>query len=196
MPPSVRLVILAQMSLGLFLLVCFVLMPHFLLQSDEGGVSNYGTYSATIIPYTLAFGLCGVLTLQAARVFWTDTARSRQLRRVLFGSGWFYLAVLESTYLYQVSGLLDDIHIAVGVLLLVFQIATATWFGHVFTRDVLQTVLLAAQGAGFILAVLTLFGVLHVLFIAEVVTSLTFGWLLIRVVRQACPDCTDTKNLR
>ena len=160
-------------------------MPHFLFESDEGGFSNYGVYNETIVLYTLAFGLCGVLTLQAARVLPIGIVHRRGLQCILQLAGWLYLFVLESTYLYQVNGLLDLIHIVSGITLFLFETAATIWFGYVFARDRSQNVLLVIELVGFVLGLLTLFGILHVLFVAETLTNAAFGMLTIRTVRQA-----------
>lgn len=185
MRSSVRLLVYAQICLWLFLFVCFLLIPHYLLQRDEGGISNYGVYRATIVPYTLAFGACGLLTLQAAHVLPERTVRRKPVWRILVIFGWLCFFVLESTYLYQVGGALDGIHIVAGLVLSIFQVWAALWFGRAFPRDVLQDCLLALQLVGFVLGVLTFVGILQVLFIAEVTASVAFGSLLVRTVRQA-----------
>lgn len=168
--------------------MCFLLMPHFLLESDEGGLSNYGVYQRTIVPYTLAFSLCGLLTLQSAHALPIATRQRQQLWRVLIAFGWLCFLIVESTFLYQVGGILDGIHIAAGIVLISFETITASWFGLAFSRDRKQSALIVAQFIGFLLTLLTFAGLLHVLFVAEVFTSLVFGILLIRTVRQAIDE--------
>lgn len=194
MRDSVRLLILAQLILWAFLFICFLLIPHYLLERNEGGLSNYGVYARTIVPYTLAFGLCGLLSLQAARVLSPKIERRRELRWMLAGFGWLCLFVLESTYLYQVNGVLDDIHIVAGIVLFVFETAAALWLGWVYPRDWLQDFWLVVQLFGFILSVLTFAGHLHILFIAEIMTGLGFGVLLAQTAKSAFYASTSTKS--
>lgn len=185
MRSSVRLLVYAQLSLWVFLFVCFLFIPNFLLQSDEGGISNYGVYARTIVPYTLAFGMCGLLTLQAARVLPEYTVKRKTLWSILTIFGWLCLLVLETTYLYQVGGLIDDAHVFAGILFLVFETGSTLWLWKVYFRDIVQGIVLSVQIVGFILAALTYAGVLHVLFVAEIASSLSYGVLLIRSVKRA-----------
>lgn len=185
MHSAVRLLVLSQISLWFFLFVCFVLLPHFLLEANEGGVSNYGVHTATIIPYTLAFMLAGLLLFWAASVLPKQTTHRRSLQWVLGIVGSLYLLTLESTYPYQVNNLFDSIHMYAAIVLFLIQLLAAVWIWHAFTHDTVQNVLFAVQIVGLLLLTLTLFGVLHVLFIAETVTGMDFGILLVHTVRQA-----------
>jgi len=178
-----RLVLLGQLSLFAFLFVCFLFNPHFLLESNEGGVSNYGVYARTIVPYTLAFGGCGVLTLWAARLVPEASREQRQLRLWLALFGLLYLAVLVTTYPYKINHAFDGVHIVAGVVLLVAELAAGAWFALARPRNTANIALLGALLFSFTLAALTFFGRLHILFIAELATSAAFGALLFRATR-------------
>jgi hypothetical protein len=185
MNTSVRLLVWSQLSLGLFLLVCIVLIPHFLFTSNEGGVSNYGTYALTIIPYTLAFGLGGLLMIWAAHILPKKLRERRTFQWVIAGVGWLYLLALESTYAYQVNTVFDNIHVTVGALLFTAQVVSAVWLGRTFVNDRLQTALLVAELVGFCLLVITFVGYLHILLVAELVAGACFGALLIRSLKSS-----------
>jgi hypothetical protein len=182
---SARLLLLSQLSFWLFLVLCLLLMPHFLLESDEGGVSNYGVYTKTIIPFTLAFGLCGVLMLEAAEALPRELAHHQTLQRYLYSIGGLNLVVLESTYTYQVNSLFDGVHVYASVMLLVAEVVAGMWLWRVYTHGMLQTVGLCLLLTGFCFLVLTFFGLLHVLFIAETVASAGFSVLLVWTVGHA-----------
>ena len=177
---TVRLLLLAQLSLFIFLAICFVLIPHFLLEPNEGGVSNYGTYAKTVVPYTLGFGLCGVLTILASRSLPRMIARRRTLRWVFLVLGVLYLVVLLSTYPYRLNHMFDVIHIYLGTALVLYSTALSIWLTFALLRSRVTFVLLACELVGFILSVLTFLGHLHVLFVAEILTSAAFGTLLVR----------------
>jgi hypothetical protein len=179
---SVRLLLFAQLSLFFFLFICFMLIPHFLLESNEGGISNYGTYAKTVVPYTLAFGLGGLLTIRAAKSLPKRMSRHQALYWVLSITGGLYLLVLLSTYPYKLNKTFDNIHTYAGFALAVFGMMTAFWFALVLARNFLNLVLLSAQTAGFILAILNYLGYVHLLFVAELLTGTAFGALLVRGV--------------
>jgi len=157
-------------------------MPHFLLEPNEGGVSNYGVHARTVIPYTLAFGLCGVLTLLAAKALPHETPNRRALQWILSLAGSLYILVLISTYTYQVNNVFDTIHVYAGIGLFLLEAVAAIWLARSSIRDALQVVSLAVQIVGCILSVLTYFGYLHVLFIAEMLTNIGFGALLVHAI--------------
>jgi hypothetical protein len=178
---AARYVLWGQISLFGWLLICFLLIPHFLLESNEGGVSNYGLYLKTVVPYTLAFGLGGGLTLRAACLLPTS-ASYRPLRRTLIFLGVWLLVILLSTYPYKLNNTFNDLHLGAGILLFIAETLLAGWFALVLASDTANRLLWTAQLVGFSLAGLTFFGVLHVLFIAQMLNSAAFGALLVRTV--------------
>jgi hypothetical protein len=175
--------VLAQLTLFLFLFICFLLIPHFLFESNEGGVSNYGTYARTIIPYTIGFGLCGVLTIQAALSLPKEISY-RALRRALLLLGILYLLELLSTYSYKQSDVFNNIHVFISALSAVYCMAISIWLALSVARTSVNVLLMLAQCLGFIAAALTYVGYLHILFIAEVFTGAVFGILLVRVTNE------------
>lgn len=185
MRSPVRVLLVAQLCLFVCLLLCVLLIPHFLFESNEGGVSNYGTFVKTVIPYTLGFGICGVLTIRAAIL-----VPKQRLRLLLIILGALYLFVLLSTYLYKHSVFLDDLHHGAGGLLVLYTVAFGVWLSTFKARSTVTLLLLAVQLIGFLLAVLTFIGVLHVLFIAELLESLAFGALLVVAV----PRFTEVRH--
>jgi hypothetical protein len=179
---AVRYVLLGQVSLFGFLFVCLMLIPHFLLESNEGGVSNYGLYAKTIVPYTLAFGLCGLLTLLAMRFIPHEISHYKALKMALASLGVLLIAVLLSTYPYKVNDTLNAVHVYVGTALAFLELGLGTWFTLVLARDAKNIAFLALQVIGFVLGILTHFGVIHILFVTELLTSLAFGVILVRTV--------------
>lgn len=168
-----RLLFVSQLCLSIGLFVCVLLMPHFLFESNEGGVSNYGTYTKTVIPYTFGFGICGILTLRVARI-----STNRMMHRLLWILGLLYLFVLISTYPYKLDATYDNIHHAAGASLLIYSLGFGMWLSLFRARSIATIALFTAQLIGFLMAILTSLGVLHVLFIAELLSSLAFGVLL------------------
>lgn len=173
---------LGQLAFGFFILVCTVLLPHYLFEKNEGGISNFGVRSLTAIPYSLAFGLAGIFTLQGVKKLQTKTGVQRKLKVALAVLGFMYLAVLVSTFPYKVNGAFNDLHQAVSVLFIILELLLGVWFAFMVHRNVWTYFLLAALIIGFILATLTHFNLIHVLFIAELLIGLSFGALLVLTV--------------
>jgi len=178
---TARLIMLGQLSLFLCLSICFLLIPHFLFESDEGGVSNYGTYARTIVPYTLGFGVCGVLTIRAALSL-PKGSSYRTLRRALILLGALYLLELFSTYPYKVNDIFNNIHVFISAVSALYCMAIGIWFALSVARNPVNITLMLVQSLGFVVAALTYLSYLHVLFIAEMFTGAIFGVLLVHTV--------------
>jgi hypothetical protein len=177
MRQNTRYIFLGQVSLFLFLFVCLLLNPHFLLEANEGGVSNYGLHLKTVVPYTLAFGLAGILTIFGARGI-----PSRTLRIALRKLGALFLAVLLTTYFYKFNHSLDNIHEYVSAALFFAELGLGTWFTISIGHSPATITALGIQYFGFILGILNYVGAIHKLFIAEIVASLGFSALLVMTV--------------
>jgi hypothetical protein len=178
-----RNVLLGQISLFVFLFICFLIIPHFLFEPNEGGVSNYGTYAKTVIPYTLAFGLSGISLLLSAKII-----SNSLIRYSLYALGSLFIAVLVSTYCYKANSALNNIHDYLSAALLIAELIVGTWFGLFISRNPINIGALSLQYVGFFLGVLNYVGINHKLFIAEVIASLGFSILLIKTV-----DVTQSK---
>ncbi len=165
----------------LFLGICVAIVPHVLLAHDEGGVSNYGVYGKTVAPYTIAFVVCGVFTLMAAHLAPRTPAVLRRFRVALHILGLLFLVLLITTYPYKLNSTLKNIHVGVGIILFCFEMAMGIWMTFVLQRDRVALLLLLLQAIGFLLAFVTLIGALHILFISQILASVAFGILLVRV---------------
>jgi hypothetical protein len=179
----IRCIVLGQLILFVFLLICLVLMPHFLFESNEGGISNYGLYARTVVPYSLAFGLCGLLTLKAAYYVPRHIAAYQALRVVLAILGVLFIAVLVSTYPYKINNTFGNIHAYIGLAFTVWELLLGIWFGLFLARNFKNLLLLLVEWVGFVFGILTHANVIHILFIAEILTTCTFGILLMRTSR-------------
>jgi hypothetical protein len=177
---TTRDVVYSQCCLFFFWAVCIALEPRFLLERDEGGLSNFGVHARTVVPYSLAFLLPALLIARAALAIDEVDTTARRFRRILLALAWLLLAVLVSTYCYKLNVELRDLHIGVAIAMLCFETAASAWIALAVTGRLVDRVLLGVQVAGLVIAALTLVGVLHLLFLAQLVTSAAFGALLVR----------------
>jgi hypothetical protein len=176
--------VLAELLFLFFLIVSVALHPGFVLKSDEGGMSNYGLHIKTAVPYTLAIVFLALFNRQAALLYVGDDRRSRRLRFLLKSYCTVLLSVLLSTYFYSLSTGLKDIHFALGTLLIVTVGFGSVWMYQLWRPSVPVSLLLLFQLSGDTLALLTVFGNVHVLFLAEMLSNIGFEVLLIRTGRK------------
>ncbi|MGC2175367.1 MAG: hypothetical protein WA614_07880 [Acidimicrobiales bacterium] len=177
---SARDVAWGQIGFAVFIGVCVVLHPGFVLKANEGGISDYGVHAKTLAPYTLALGLPGVLTYLAARRLPVVSPDARRLRAVLFAYAALITLTLLSTYPYTLNRMLADVHIAVGAVVTVFESGASLWMYRAVRR---YATVLVAQLVGLVLGWLTIIGVLHVLFASEMISGVAFAYLLVRTTQ-------------
>jgi hypothetical protein len=159
--------------------MCTVITPDFLFKPHEGGASNYGVHSTTVVPYTLAFVLCSAFIMRAAHLL-AHVARVKRFRYALYVLASLFLTVLVSTYPYKLNSFLDTVHIGIAIVLFYFETGMAIWIGLVLLKDVLSKTLLITEIIGFLTASFSLGGAVHILFVAQVITAVSFGALLVR----------------
>lgn len=187
----VRLTLISQICLyGLFLL-CVCLMPHFLFEKDEGGASNFGLYARTIIPYSLAFLLSAGFLFSAAQALPKHVPQQQALTRTMRCIAALLICVLLSTYPYKVNNLLDGIHVVAALALILSEFIAGIWFVQL-TKDAASLVLFSLQVLGILLSLLTTLGVLHILFLSQIVSGVAFGWLFVRTVSSVMKKSNTT----
>ncbi len=174
---ATRDVATGQICFVFFLGVCVALHPGLVLKADEGGMSNFGVHATTVVPFTFALGLPTVLTYAAARRLRASRAESSRVRALLNLYSALLALTLLSTYPYTLDRTLTDLHIAVGICLTVFESVASVWIYRELHR---YAAVLAAQLVGLVLAGLTIIGVLHILFLTEVLSGAAFAYLLVR----------------
>jgi hypothetical protein len=178
-----RLVERGQICFGLFIALCVALHPGFVLKWNEGGMSDYGSHIVTAVPYTLALLGLAEFSRHAASVYRQNDRTTRRLRRVLYAYSAIVLVMLISTYVYTLNFALRDFHFGFGTVLILFEVASSVWMFSLFRRFVWDGIFLAMQVAGSVLCLVTIVGVLHVLFFAEMLTGAGFAGLIIHTSR-------------
>lgn len=171
---ATRYIVWSQVGFYTFITICTIISPEFLFERNEGGMSNYGVHAKTVIPFTLAFLSSMVLVAMAAHVL----SRRIKLKVILYAFSILLLLVMLSTYPYKVNDFYRQLHIVTGILLVSFETVVSIWLATAI-RDHIATILLAFQVVGSVLALLTLVGVFHILFITQIITGVAFGALLV-----------------
>lgn len=160
------------------LAACVALHPGLVLKEDESGLSNYGTHLRTVIPYSIALLAAGVSCLYVAA---SDIRFSRVERLILLVYGLSMVAVLCSTYPYLTNHVWHTLHEGCGAVLITWEFFTAWWLtlrSNFSQRWIWQL----GQSAGSVLVLLTVGGQLHTLFVAQVMTGICWGVVMVGYV--------------
>lgn len=185
MTRAAKYILASQTLLVITITICTILMPQFLFSTDQGGVSNYGVQTRTLWVFTLGFIGCGVLIIAGALTLPISANHRRALRNLLLLIGVLTLVVAVTTYTYKISHFFNLLHVYSTVALFLAQVPITLWFYKISKNKKRDGRLLAIFILGFTLSVLTYFGLIHVLFVAEVTTIFSFGALMVLMTRQA-----------
>lgn len=183
MPKSARYILTGQIIFVVGIACCTALIPHFLFSKDEGGTSNYGTYLRTVVSFSISFIGVGTSLIMAGLVLPKDTISRSSLQYLLYIVGTLTLVTTITTYTYRLSPALHSLHITASQILFYVEVPAAIWLWFSPKRTILNHMMFTVYALGLILAVLTLFGLLHVLFIAEVLSTLGLGFLFFHTTR-------------
>jgi hypothetical protein len=187
---AVGCVAYSQVCFGFFIGVCVAIHPGLVLKWNEGGLSNFGIHIKTAIPYTLALGLASLLSHRGAVLLGRLAGTSHPFVRVLKVYSWLIAIVLVSTYAYSLNVVLKDFHIATGIAIALFELAASLWMYRYLGRSAPDTTLAGIQVIGFVLAALTFVGALHVLFLTQILTGVSFALLMVRSARRTAALAT------
>jgi hypothetical protein len=177
-----------ELAFLLFTAVCVSLHPGFVLKRDEGGMSNYGLHIRTAIPYTLALALLATSSRRAAPLITSGGARTRPLRILLNSFSTMLVLILVSSYVYSLSVVLKDVHLVLGAILIALVGTASMWMFLLCSPSPLDWSLLISQLVGDAVALATATGALHLLFLSEIVTNVSFVCLLVRTTRRVTDD--------
>lgn len=177
---SSKYVTYGQWNLIVFVLLCLSIHPGFVLKRDEGGFSNYGVHIRTVVPYTLTYLGCVIFTLLAAKYLPASGHLTRVLAIVLRSYALLCFLLLVSTYGYTLNAPLKDTHGAIGLIAMLFDPAASLWLFRHMRRSGWNRALVGVEVVGVVLGVIDIVNVAHVLFAAQAVIAIGFGFLLVR----------------
>ncbi len=161
------------------------LHPGYVLAQHEGGISEYGVHVKTAVLYTFAWALLAGGNMRGARACGGRGVRSEKVRKLLLFYSASSLLVLLSTYFYSLDAVLSYIHYGFAAVLVVFMSAAAYWLYRQLIDVSWARAALWVQLLGSISALLSIVGVLHVLFCAESVSNVGCAILLAKVCSRA-----------
>jgi hypothetical protein len=180
-----RWVIFGEVAFLFFMGVGVALHPGYVLARHEGGISEYGVHVKTAVLYTLGWAVFAGGNMRAARMCGGRGVRSEKVRKLLLFYSAASLLVLMSTYFYSLDAVLKYIHYGFGAVLVVFMSTAAYWFYRQITDVYWARATLWVQVLGSIAALLSIVGVLHVLFCAESISNVGCAILLVKTCSRA-----------
>lgn len=183
-------VVRAQWSLLVFLVAAIAIHPGLVLKWNEAGLSNYGIHAATVVPYSLALGLCAAFSTAGARSLGATGPPARRLRALLLVYAGLMVLSLLSTYTYTLNVVAKDAHIVVDVTTALFDVAASWWMYRRLRAGPSDGVWLGVQMAGSVLALVDFLGLLHVLFVSQALAALGFGVLVVYATGRASHGAT------
>jgi hypothetical protein len=185
---AVRWVVFGEVAFLFFMGVSVALHPGFVLARREGGISEYGVHIKTAVLYTLAWALLAGSNMRAARVCGGCGIRSEKVRKLLLFYSAAVFFVLISTYFYSLDAVMKYIHFGFGAVLVVFMSVAAYWLCRQLTGVPWARATLWVQVLGSVAALLSIVGVLHVLFGAETISNVGCAILLARTCSGALDE--------
>lgn len=192
---AVRWVVFGEVAFLFFMGVSVALHPGYVLARHEGGISEYGVHMKTAVIYSLAWAVLALGNIRAARVCAGRGVRSRKVRKLLLFYSASSFLVLISTYFYSLDAVLKYIHYGFGAILVVFMSAAAYWLSHQLTEVPWARATLWVQVLGSTAALLSIVGVLHVLFCAETISNIGCAMLLTRTCSGALDERVSEAEL-
>jgi hypothetical protein len=168
---AVRWVVFGEVAFLFFMGTSVALHPGYVLARHEGGISEYGVHVKTAVLYTLAWAVLAVGNMRAARACGGRGVRSEKVRQLLLFYSAVSFLVLLSTYFYSLDAVLKYIHYGFGAVLVVFMSAATYWLFRQLTDVPWARATLWVQLLGSIAALLSIVGVLHVLFCGETISN-------------------------
>lgn len=179
---AARYLLAGQLSLFAGLIASYALAPS--LIGTDGGFSNYGAHSSTIMTFSLAFFWCAAFTALAASQMGGTGEKHRFLVPLLYMLAVLLLLVLASTYPYKLNPALDWLHKAAAVCLFVFEIFLSGYLSLGVARSRVNILLFTLFLAASAVSLLSLMGVVQILLIGQASAGLAFSALLFGAVRK------------
>ncbi len=177
---TIHFLLAGQITLWAGLLVSFILSPG--IARDNEGISTFGIYAKTILPYGLGFLACGYFTLAAAHAVEYRDHKTAFFVRALLLLVFLLLGVLLTPY--SVNSLFSWSHTIIAAALFMCELMLAVWFMYLHS-DALNWLLFALQFTGSLLAAFSLLHLLNYMLAGQLMAQLAFWVLLDRTVPYA-----------
>jgi len=191
---AVRWVVFGEVAFLLFMGASVALHPGYVLARREGGISEYGLHAKTAVLYTIAWAALAGSNMRAARVCGGRGTCSARVRKLLLFYSVAIFLVLMSTYFYSLDAVMKYIHYGFGAVLVTFMSVAAYWLCRQLTGVSWARAALWVQVLGSLAALLSIVGVIHVLFCAETISNVGCAILLAKMCHGALDERVDQSS--
>jgi len=167
---------LSQISLVLFLVICTSIIPS--VAAKNGGVSNFGNHSSTIILYILGFSLCIIFLYLASRVVLKLDSNLQWQSICLVVLAFLYFLVLISTFPRHISFTYSDIHDYLGIVLFIYQFFLSIWLLRK-NHNLTLVLFFCIESGGSIVGLMSILKVVDLLYVGQMIGGLGFGLVFV-----------------
>ncbi len=178
-----QFVAFGQIALGLSLFIALLITPRYFFASDQGGVSNYGAGDQTRPLFIAGFGAAAAGAFIASLKLPNRFNKSYTLKISLCLLSVLYLLVLFSTFAYKSDASAERLHLWAALVLFLFMLGQSLWMWRSRSGDKRLAAAFALFGIGWFIGILTAFEIVHLLFTAQILSGISFGYMLTRTVR-------------
>ena len=168
--------LLSQVSLFGFLIICSLLKPHVVV--INGGASNFGKYKLTVGLYILGFLLDIFFLLKSAQQIKQLDDKYRYLVWTIGILAGLTTLVFISTFPRFLSPIYSTIHDDFGIVLYGYEFLLSIWLvTKIRTR--LSFLALIIETSGSLIALFSILKVIHFLYIGQFIGAAGFAILLV-----------------
>lgn len=179
---SSKYVACGQIALGLSLFICLLIYPHYFFSINQGGVSNYGTSEPTRMLFILGFGAAAIGTFIGSIKLPQVTEKIYSLKIGMYSLSLLYVVVMASTFSYKMGGLYRHLHLWSALVLFLVMLYQTLWIRFKTPPDRRLSNAFILFSIGWLIGILTGFGIIHLLFTAQIISGVSFGYMLTRIV--------------
>jgi len=169
----IRYIAIGQACFYLGILLCISIRPEGL--SANAGISYYGVYKVTILPFILAVLGPGIFCVRAGLQL--DAKNFKFLRNSLIVIGVLMIGILLTPD--TLSIFVADLHQGIGSLLFISQLIISAWITHKLNYDLRAILLVLIELTGGVLAYIYLKPINGYLLQSQVLFQVGFGVLAI-----------------
>ncbi len=173
MTRSLFLTIASQASLAITLCICVLIRPSVLISLPQGGLSNYGTESQTIVVFSVGFWVATVFLLIAAK-----KSQDIRLKKTMSFFAVLLALLIISTYPYRINTFFENIHILIGFTVGTFQLISAYLLARWVHFDNVSRIAGLFLLGSIITGISTIFST-GLLFTSQLLGGLGYGTLLV-----------------
>ena len=165
----IRYIAIGQACFYLGILLCISIRPEGL--SANAGISYYGVYKVTILPFILAVLGPGIFCVRAGLQL--DAKNFKFLRNSLIVIGVLMIGILLTPD--TLSIFVADLHQGIGSLLFISQLIISAWITHKLNYDLRAILLVLIELTGGVLAYIYLKPINGYLLQSQVLFQVGFG---------------------